>query len=198
MIAAFFPAVVAALVDEQLATNGLAFFGATITAVLAYTLVSLQFVLAARFKWIERMFGASTVMRIHRSMAVVAMLLAVLHIALLIWHRGSWELLLFPSASWPIQLGRIAGLAMLITIGYSMGRKWIPINNADWKFFHAVLAWTILVSGFLHSMVLGSSFASPLFAIAWTGYFAVAIFSWLSRSPRRSRGADNARAVKAE
>ena len=91
------------------------------------------------------------------------------------------NLILFPMASWPIQLGRLAVIALMATLAISFGRRLIPINNADWRWFHNALAWTILVSGFLHSMVLGASFERPLFAIVWMGYFAIAILAWAYR-----------------
>lgn len=177
----------ATIFDEQLFENGLVFCGAALSGVFAYSIICVQFVLAARFQWIERSFGASVVFRLHKAMAVIATLLALVHLGLLIWIRGDWVLVLAVSASWPIQLGRIAGLSLLLMLGYSMGRKWIPINNADWRFFHSVLAWVILTSGFVHSIVMGSSFGSPVFALAWMGYFVAAIIAWLHKWKLRSQ-----------
>ncbi len=181
------PAVLATIVDEQLTENGLAYYVAVISGVFTYSMICLQFILAARFKWIERPFGASVVFQFHKTMAVVATLLALSHLALLMWVHGEWGLVLNPSASWPVQLGRIAGVSLLIMLGYSLGRRWIPMNNADWRFFHGVLAWVILAFGFVHSIAMGSSFESPLFAVVWICYFAFAIVAWVHKWKLRSR-----------
>lgn len=180
------PAVLATIVDEQLTENGIAYFGATVSGIVAYSIVCIQFVLAARFESIERPFGASVVFRFHKTMAIVATLLALIHLGLLIWIRGDWLLLLYAAASWPVQLGRVAGASLLITLVYSFGRKRIPMNNIDWRFFHSVLAWMILTSGFVHSIVMGSSFENPLFAVVWIGYFAFAILAWMHKWKLRS------------
>jgi len=175
------PAAVATFADSQLFANGWVHYGATISGIITFTIISLQFVLAARIPWIVKTFSFKAVFRLHKSMAVVAMLLAVVHVGLLVWSRGNWNLLLIPLVSWPIQLGRITFVLLISLIVFSFGRKWIPINNADWRWFHNALAWSILIMGFVHSITMGSSFEGLLYALIWTGYFVIAISAWVSR-----------------
>ena len=181
------PAMMATIVDEKLLANGLAHYGVTMSGVIAYAMISLQFVLTARIKWIEKAFGFPAILRLHKTMAVVATLLVFSHVGLLVWSRGNWNLVLNPWASWPIQLGRVTVVSLLVILGFSFGRKLIPINNSDWRWFHNALAWTILISGFVHSVVMGTSFESSLFAMIWTGYFAIAILAWMWRWYLRSQ-----------
>ena len=102
------PAMVATFCDEQLLANGLVHYGVTISGVVAYAMISMQFVLAARIKWIVKPFGIPAVLRFHKTMAVMATLFVFVHLTLLVWSRGDWNLIWNPWASWPIQLGRVA------------------------------------------------------------------------------------------
>lgn len=172
---------VATLSDELLLANGWVHYGATMSGVIAYAIISLQFVLAARIKWIVKPFGFPTVLRFHKAMAVVATLLVFVHVGLLVWSRADWNLVLSPWASWPIQVGRVTVLLVLTILVISFGRKLIPINNADWRWFHNALAWLILMLGFVHSVMIGSSFENLPFAMIWIGYFAIAILAWTGR-----------------
>ncbi len=176
-----FPGVLALLTGPEILASGPVYSAFTISGISAFSIVASQFVLAARFPPLLRNFGAPAMLRLHQIMAFVATGFVALHIALLLWAKVSWDLLLSPWVGWPIQLGRIAVLGLLVTVGISLGRKRIPINNADWRFFHGILAWTILLCGFVHSLILGSSFQSPAFAIAWVGYFTVAVLCGLAK-----------------
>ncbi len=176
--------------DVQLLSNGLIDVAARMSGIVAYTMISLQFVLSARINWIEKPFGFPAVLRFHKKMAVVATLLVFVHVVLLVWSRANWNLVLNPWASWPIQLGRIALFSLLTILAYSFGRRLIPINDADWRWFHCGLAWLILILGFAHSMVMGSSFENSPFAIIWTGYFSIAILAWIWRRYIRNETAN--------
>ena len=172
---------VATLVDEQQLSKGWIHYGVTMSGIIAYAMISLQFVLAARIKWIVKPFGFPAVLRFHKTMAVLATSLVLVHLGLLVWSRGNWNLILSPWASWPIYLGRFAVVSLFTILGISFGRKWIPINNADWRWFHNALAWLILIFGFVHSLVMGSTFENFLLQAIWTGYFAIAILAWTWR-----------------
>ena len=52
-------------------------------ALLGFTIVTLQFVLSARLRWIERPFGLDMLFRFHKAMAVFATALLLLHPLLL-------------------------------------------------------------------------------------------------------------------
>ena len=180
------PAIVATWQVAQPFDNGFAQYAATTSGVIAYAMISMQFVLAARFQWMVNPFGWSAVLRFHKTMAVVATLLVLVHVGLLVWSRGNWNLVLNPWAGWPIQLGRAAVFLILTILAFSFARPLIPINNSDFRWFHNALAWSILVSGFVHSMVMGSSFKNSSFAMIWIGYFAIAILAWLWQKHHRS------------
>ena len=172
------PGIVASFVNQELTGNGRVYYSLMISGITAYAMISMQFVLAARIKWIVKTFGFRRVMRFHMAMAIVAACLVFLHVGLLIWRIGNWNLLFDPWVIWPIQLGRIVVLALLTILAISFGRKLIPISYANWRWFHNTLAWTILILGFFHSMILGTSFDNMAYAMIWIAYFAGAIIAW--------------------
>src|SRR6516162_2964945 len=76
-------------------------------AVVGFTILALQFVLAARLRWVEAPFGLDVVLHFHRTMAFVAIGLLCLHALLLTSVKG-WGLLFRWQARWPIWAGRLA------------------------------------------------------------------------------------------
>ena len=188
------PGIVATLVNQELTGNGRVYYSLMISGITAYAMIAMQFVLTARIKWIVKTFGFRNVLRFHMAMAIVATILVFLHVGLLIWSVGNWNLVLSPWVIWPIQLGRIVVIALVVTLAISFGRKFLPISYANWRWFHNALAWTILILGFVHSMIMGTSFDNMAFAMIWMGYFASAIIAW---SWRRYYRVDKPRHPKA-
>ena len=175
------PISVVTLLDRQVMEGGIFEYGVTLSGILAYTIITFQFVLIARMPLLEKAFGFPALLRLHKAMAVVATFLVLLHMLLLVLSRGNWDLIFFPLVSWPVQLGRVAAICLIAILAISFGRRWIPVNQADWRWFHSALAWLILFTGFVHSFVMGSSFESlPLVAI-WIGLLVVAVSSWVWR-----------------
>ena len=70
-------------------------------AVVAFTILALQFVIAARLLWIEAPFGLDVVFQFHRAMALVAMGLLCIH-PLLVAAGESWVLLTSWHVHWPV------------------------------------------------------------------------------------------------
>ena len=180
------PGIVATFVNQELTANGRVYFSLMISGITAYAMISMQFVLAARIKWIVRTFGFRKVLRFHMAMAILATLLVFFHVGLLVWSVGNWNLVVSPWVIWPIQLGRIAVFALVLTLVISFGRKLLPLSYANWRWFHNALAWTILILGFIHSMIMGTSFDNMAYAMIWMAYFAAAIIAWSWRRYYRS------------
>ena len=172
------PAISVTLLDDQVFANGWIGYGVTLSGVVAFTVIALQFVLIAHVPWLDKWFGFAALLRLHKAMAVAAILLVVLHMILLVVSRGNWELIWFPLVSWPVQLGRVAMVCLVIILVISFGRRWVPVNNSDWRWFHGALAWLILLSGFVHSFVMGSSSDNLLLSAIWIGLLVVAVAFW--------------------
>lgn len=191
MFFALMPAMIATIIADKANPGSTIDYCVTVSGIIAYTIICLQFVLTARVARIEKSFGFPAMLRFHKIMAVVAAMLVFLHILLLVISRGNWDLVLFPFASWPIQVGRFAVVCFAALLVISFGRRWIPVHEADWRWFHNSLAWLILSSGFLHSTFTGSSFENLIFAVIWTGYLVVAVLAWSWRNFGRDSNVAN-------
>ena len=180
------PAVTAALYDEQVLDRSRVYLGLSTAGITAFAIIAMQFVLAARIPWIEEHFGFKAVLKLHKTMAVVAAILALVHVGLLVGSRENWNLVLSLRVSWPVFLGRFCVVALVVMLAYSFCRNRLPINNADWRWFHNVLAWTILLSGFGHGITIGASFENSVVTLVWIGYFLIAMAAWVSTKCRMS------------
>jgi predicted ferric reductase len=54
-------------------------------ALVGYTILALQFILAARLKWIERPFGLDMIFAFHKAMAMLAVVFLLAHPLLMAW-----------------------------------------------------------------------------------------------------------------
>src|SRR5579862_604767 len=80
-------------------------------ALVGFTLLSMQFVLTARLPWIEAPFGLDLVLRFHRAMALVIVILLCAHPLFIASDQG-WRLITRFHARWYIWAGRIALLLL--------------------------------------------------------------------------------------
>lgn len=147
---------------------------------LAFTILALQFVLAARFKWAERPFGLDAVLRFHRAMAIFATVLLLAHPVLVAAGEG-WPLLYGVRVPWFIWLGRLALLALLATILLSLSRAAVllKLKYEWWRGIHSALALALLGLGFVHSLYAGDDLAMPAMRAFWFALLAVALLAYL-------------------
>ena len=80
------PLFVALLFDEQMLTGGIADLGVSVTGMVAFSMVAMQFILVARIPWLETPFGYKALLSVHRVAAVIAALLMCIHIGLSLIH----------------------------------------------------------------------------------------------------------------
>src|SRR5438552_2671350 len=118
-------------------------------ALVGYTIVALQFILAARLKWFERPFGLDMIFAFLMSMAMLAVVFLVAHPLLMAWSENRWSLLNRLNVSWPIHVGRVALLLLMIAILISSFRKVIHLEYERWRAWHNVLVVGVLVLGFV-------------------------------------------------
>ena len=130
-------------------------------ALVGYTIVALQFILAARLKWIERPFGLDMIFAFHKPMALLAVVFLLAHPLLMAWGEARWSLLNRLNVSWPIHVGRVALLCLVIIILVSSFRKLIHLEYERWRAWHNVLVVGVLVLGFVHSISMGDLRAWP-------------------------------------
>jgi predicted ferric reductase len=147
-------------------------------AIVGFTLVALQFVLAARLSWVEGPFGLDVLMRFHRAMALVAIVLVCAH-PLLVAAGNGWGLLTRWRVPWYLWVGRLALLVLLLHVGSSLLRRSLPFTYEVWRRWHNILALALLGSGFVHSAAIGSDLRSAAGLVVWAGLLAIALGAWL-------------------
>lgn len=149
---------------------------ASVCALLAFTILSLQFVLSARIKWIEWPFGLDILYRFHKAMGVFAGVLLVTHPVLMAWGRAEWSLLTGWNVKWPIYLGRIGLLLVLATVVVSLFPK--AFSFEKWRGLHNGIALGVLGLGFVHSLAIGGDLKSWLMRLLWASMVGVAIAAY--------------------
>jgi predicted ferric reductase len=150
---------------------------------LAFGILSLQFLLASRLPWIERPFGLDRLIRFHRSMGVTAAALLVAH-PVLMTLSGEPELLTKLSVPWPVQLGRVAVLVLFATVVVSLRRTALRIPYERWRFWHNVAAVGVLGLAFTHSFFVKGGIHTLLGRIFWIVLVSIALLAWSYRHLR--------------
>jgi predicted ferric reductase len=148
------------------------------SAIVGFTLLALQFALAARLSWVEGPFGLDVLMRFHRAMALVAVALVCAHPLLVATGKG-WGLLTRWRVHWYLWAGRLGFLVLLLHVGSSLLRRTLPFARETWLQWHNALAFTILGLGFAHSLAMGDDLRSGVGRITWAGLLAIAVGAWL-------------------
>ena len=159
------PAVLAALLGEP----GGAFLyqagrGAALTGV---TILVLQAVLAARWKWLSRPFGLDIVFRFHRRMALFAGVLLIAHPLLLVAGGAGISLATSLDVPWYIWGGRAILLLLVVNLFLSTFRKGLGVKFEGWRALHGVAAFVLLVGAFAHSWFAGADLQHPAMRVIW-------------------------------
>ncbi|MEN6404540.1 MAG: ferric reductase-like transmembrane domain-containing protein, partial [Armatimonadia bacterium] len=118
-------------------------------ALTAVPILLLQMVLAARFHWLDRQYGLDMVMRFHKGMAALALVMLAMHPVLMSLGSGRWGLLTNLDMPWTIWLGRVALLLIILQAILSIFQRHL-LSFEKWRFTHqmALLIWVL---GWVHS-----------------------------------------------
>jgi predicted ferric reductase len=146
-------------------------------AVVALTILALQFVVAARLRWIEAPFGLDVLLAFHRAMAFVALGLLCLH-PLLVASEQGWALLTKWQVRWPLWAGRLALLLVLAHAAAAVFRQTLRLRYETWRRLHNSGALLLLGLGFLHSVMLGGDFSGLAAKASWSTLLVVAYGAW--------------------
>jgi predicted ferric reductase len=144
---------------------------------VGFMILLVQFLLAARVKWIERAFGLDILIRYHRYVAVAGTGFLVLHPLLLALGHGSWQLLTRFDLPWYIWAGKVALMLMVANVLVSIYQGRIGLKFEKWRLVHDLLAPTLLVLVFLHSWFAGDDLALPSMQLLWIAMLLLS--SWM-------------------
>ena len=144
-------------------------------ALLAFAILIMQVVLAARLHWVEAPFGLNLTFPFHRRMGTAAAILLILHPPLMALGGGGWHLLYGLDVKWYILIAKVALLLLLIHVALSLWRARLGIKYATWRLLHDILAPLVLVLVFLHSWNAGEDLKVRPVQILWLVFLAVAL-----------------------
>jgi predicted ferric reductase len=167
------PLVVAGLMRPRTQQSFLWELGKSFALVGVVVLV-LQFVLAARLRGTTRHFGLDAVLRFHRGMAILAVVLIALHPVLLALGGGGWSLLTSVRMPWYIWLGKTALLLLVIQALAALLRRTVRLSFETWRGLHNQ-ALVILALVLLHSWVAGTDLRHRPMQALWLGLFTAAV-----------------------
>lgn len=188
LIAVAIPLVVSMLVggtddDPKLAVMALRF------GLLGITILSLQFVLASRARWIERGVGLDTILRLHRAMGILAVVVLAAHPVLIAAAFDYWALLTTFDQSPAVNVGKLSLLLMLGLGLTSVYRLSLTIEFERWRSSHNLLAVLALSFGGYHAWFVGQANTVPAFRtvpaiLLLTAAMTYAYTKWIA--PRRA------------
>ena len=139
-----------------------------------FMILVLQFLLPARLRWMERAFGLDILVRFHRHMAAAAVAFLVLHPLLLALGGGGWKLLISLDLPWPIWVGKAALALLVVNVLLSLKQTRLGLAFEKWRLGHDILAPTILVLMFVHSLFAGADLGLASMRVLWIGAFLLA------------------------
>ena len=134
-------------------------------ALMGVVIITLQFILSSRPKWLDRVYGLDMLFSFHKAMAVLAGLLIASHPILLAFGSGHLDLLFSLSQPWYILVGKAALLLALIQVLISLFRKKISLKFDKWRPVHNIVGGTLFVGIFVHSLNAAGTTDLGLFAL---------------------------------
>jgi predicted ferric reductase len=134
-------------------------------------MMTLQFVLTARFKTIKAPYGADVVYHFHRQISLVTLALILFHPLLLFVNSPeTLRLLNLASAPWRARMGVTAVLLLLILIALSLWRKRFKIEYNRWRIWHGILAIAAVALAMTHVVLARHYLNLPWKQVLWITY----------------------------
>lgn len=135
------------------------------------TIMTLQFVLTARFQRVKAPYGVDIVYHFHRQISFVALALIVAHPFLLFLNSpGTLALLNLVTAPWRARLGVTAVLLLIALVATSVWRKPLSIDYSTWRIWHGTLAAAVVALAMAHIVLARHYLNVPWKQALWIGY----------------------------
>ncbi|MCF8143317.1 MAG: ferredoxin reductase family protein [Deltaproteobacteria bacterium] len=148
-------------------------------ALIGFMILIVQFLLAARIKWIERAFGLDILIRYHKYMALTAACLLIMHPILLALGHNSWKLLISLDLPWYILAGKTVLVLVVLNVLVSVYQGRIGLTFEKWRSGHDFLSLIILVFIFVHPWFAGDDLGLLSMQILWMAMFLLAAVTFV-------------------
>lgn len=162
----------------------------------AALLIMLQLALAARLKWLDRIFSLPRLYIAHRINAICILMLAVVH-PVMVFVPDHMIMIPFEIRYWPEWVG--AGLLFMIIIQFALSRwrKALIQKYEKWLFLHKLMGFTAMCLLILHILYVSETFENKGFprtliiisAISWLALWLWTRLQkkWIKRTPFKVR-----------
>lgn len=162
------------------------------TGLVAFSLLVTAFVLMARVPSLLGCFGVERILRIHRVVAVLGVILVVLHVAfVLVTDPRGLTIFDFAHTAWAARAAIVSTVALAALVGLALRRRRRQPRYEGWRLLHIILAGTVFVAAWLHVWWL-HHLAAYLVLAAWfagMGLLVVGVtvrrWLWLPLKARR-------------
>jgi 3-phenylpropionate/trans-cinnamate dioxygenase ferredoxin reductase subunit len=138
---------------------------------IGLSMMSLQFISSARFKFLNRPFGTDIVYHFHRQMGIASFFFILAHpILLFILDTRYIRLLNVFQTEFRVLLGIGAILLLISVVWLSEWRQKLKIPYWFWKFWHGIFALLMIPMALAHIFIGGTYTNTPLKQAVWIGY----------------------------
>lgn len=138
---------------------------------IGLSMMSLQFISSARFKFLNRPFGTDIVYHFHRQMGIASFFFILAHPILLFFLDTRYiRLLNVFQTDLRILLGIGAILLLIGVVWLSEWRQKLKIPYWFWKFWHGIFALLMIPMALAHIFIGGTYTNTPLKQAVWIGY----------------------------
>ena len=144
---------------------------------LGLALMAFELALVTRTNGAAGAFGEDALLQFHREIGIAALLLVLAHPVLLILSRAYPVAILWLGGgmAWPVWMGTVAFIAVLLVVGLSLLRKRLRSPYELWQATHGVLAMALVATAVIHILAVGRFAAMPVMQALWAVYLLVFI-----------------------
>ncbi|HET8723818.1 MAG TPA: ferric reductase-like transmembrane domain-containing protein [Anaeromyxobacteraceae bacterium] len=142
---------------------------------LALAMMALEMALVARVRAAASAFGQDALLQFHRGMGVGALVLLLLHPALLV-GSGAYPVAILglgAGVPWAIRLGTVAALCALVVVTTSLLRRRLGTPYETWQVLHGVLAVAAVVAAAWHASRVGRLAQVPALRAVGAAYVVI-------------------------
>lgn len=119
--------------------------------------IAVQFALIARYRHLTAPYGIDLILKYHRQIALIAIVLLIAHPIILVLHNPALLSLLNPiGGTWASRTGNWALYALILLALLSLFRKQIKLDYEVWRVSHALLGIAAIVLAHVHVYLAGS------------------------------------------
>ncbi|HWH14927.1 MAG TPA: ferric reductase-like transmembrane domain-containing protein [Miltoncostaeaceae bacterium] len=131
-------------------------------------MLAVQFLITARFRRISAPYGIDVILRMHREVSLLAVVLLVAHPIVLFIERPETRSLLNPvEAPWRARMAVAALLLLVVIVVSSLWRQRLRLGYETWRLVHGILAVGVLALALGHALGVGHYLDLPWKRALW-------------------------------